>query len=50
MVAKAAIYGRLRARGLPWVPAFAGMTKDCDLQKQSAGNQRARRFVHLHAC
>jgi hypothetical protein len=26
MAAKAAIYDRQRARGLPWVPAFAGMT------------------------
>jgi hypothetical protein len=26
MAAKAATHDRQRARGLPWVPAFAGMT------------------------
>jgi hypothetical protein len=27
MAAKAAIYGKPRTRNLPWVPAFAGMTR-----------------------
>jgi hypothetical protein len=27
MAATAAIHDRLHARGLPWVPAFAGMTR-----------------------
>jgi hypothetical protein len=27
MAEKVAIYGRLRVRGLPWIPAFAGRTR-----------------------